>query len=130
MTQPLRPPAAPPNPAQRAGWVVLVTGAVSLVLAVVMFPLGLALGIGALLAGRRVARAARANGWPTPATAAAGMALGGVGSGLALLVLAVVVVLWPQVRDYTDCRAGATTRIAQQACDDALGDAVLDRLRP
>lgn len=128
-------PAPPPNPAPtqgprpvpppevvRAGWLTLGMGAASPVLAVLLFPLGFALGLGAALAGRRTVRAAHGQGVSAPGTAAAGITLGAVGMALAVLVGAVLWWLWPQVTAYRDCLQGANTQLARSACEDQLID--------
>jgi hypothetical protein len=121
-------PDPAPSPLSRSATATLVSGLAALLGAVFFFPMGLILGLGALVVGWRTLRTARAAGAAAPSRTAVGMTLGALGAGLAVLVGLVVVIFWPQLRDYESCRAGANTQIAQQACDTQLRTALLDRI--
>lgn len=121
-------PESAPSPLSSSATATLLSGLAALLGAVFFFPLGLALGVGALVVGRRTLRAARTSGTAAPSRTAVGMTLGALGAALAVLVGIVVAMFWPQLRDYESCRAGANTQIAQQACDTQLRTALLDRI--
>ena len=99
--------------ARRALWL----GAGALVLTPFFFPIGLVLGIAALVVGVKARRQAASERSAAPG-AVAGMVLGAFGLALASLWLAVTAMLWPEVSAYQDCRNSANTRTDEKACRD------------
>lgn len=106
----------PPPPSRSHATMVLVLGLLGLVLSLIVFPVGLALDVAAVVLGVRELRRAGREGRPTPGAALVGLLAGVVGAVLALIVTAVVAVFYPQVRDYADCMSGANTVADQQQC--------------
>jgi hypothetical protein len=105
-----------------------VLGLLGLVLSLVVFPVGLALDVAAVVVAIRELRRAGREGRPTPAAALVGLLAGVVGAVLALIVTAVVAMFYPQVREYADCMSGANTVADQQQCRSAFEQGVQRRL--
>lgn len=107
----------------------MLLGMTSLVLAVLAPPIGAVLGIWTIVTGRRRLPPDPATGTPPPrgssqtfgVVAGAVAAIGGVLLSIAFLVF------MDDITEYNECRAGANTRVAQDACQSAFEDAILGR---
>jgi hypothetical protein len=95
---------------------------VALILAVLFFPLALVLGPAAVIVG---VGAQRKQGRAPGATA--GIVCGAVAAVIAAGATALLLLVFDEFTDYVDCRSGANTMIARQACEDALRDRLEER---
>jgi hypothetical protein len=105
--------------------VILGIGAV--IFAVLLFPLGLLMGIAAIVLGALARRGARPAGLRTPG-AVPGIVLGILATVFASLVAVTAAVFWDEVNTYRVCIEGANTRSAQQGCQDALVEQLNERM--
>ena len=122
---------------------LVVLGVAALVCVFVLPPLGLLLGIVTLVLAARLMRGTRAQpqelltpeGRPvTVKVAQAGrtnavfaLVLGIAATALGGLLCAMLIVLWPQVRDYSTCHDGVNTTQGEAKCKQEFKDAVLTR---
>lgn len=119
-------PAGPGRPGQPdrrdTGARLTILAVASLVTAVLLPPVGLVLGIvtvvAAVRSGERAGAAARLT-----AAAAASAAL-----VISIAVIAVGLLFVTEISRYSRCLQGANTRLAEQACQDELNEALLSRL--
>jgi hypothetical protein len=98
----------------------------SLGTAVLFFPLALVLGPAAVILGIRAQRRAQRKRGRAPG-AVGGIVCGAIGAILATGAAALVLLLFDEFNDYADCRSGANTEIAKQACEDQLRARLEDR---
>jgi hypothetical protein len=92
-------------------------GGGALLLTPFFFPVGLFLGVSALVVGIRARRkAGRARG--SAPGAVAGIVLGSIGLVMATIWLAVTALLWPQLSGYQDCLGSANTTTDEKACQE------------
>ncbi|KAB2379416.1 DUF4190 domain-containing protein [Actinomadura montaniterrae] len=120
-----RDPAGPPpgpsgrppgrQSAEQAGRRAMWLGVAALVTSLFFYPLGLVVGVAALVIGIRARRQARAARVIAPG-AVPGIVLGSVGLGLAVLAVASTAYLWPELSGYQDCLGAANTGIDKTAC--------------
>jgi len=104
------PRSAPDGKYRRTG---LVTGLISLPAIVVFFPVGLVLGVLAILTSVRALR----NGGPTiVGRAVAALLAGAFSTVLGLLCIAFIIGLWPQYKTFTQCQNTAVTIQDKNVC--------------
>ncbi|TDD27869.1 hypothetical protein E1287_33740 [Actinomadura sp. KC06] len=115
-TEPM-PPAGPAGPgqAQRTGWRALWLGAIALLTAFFFYPLGLVLGVAALVVGIRARRSARRARGAAPG-AVPGIVLGSIGLAFSMLSVAVTAFLWTELSGYQSCLSGSNTTADKQSC--------------
>jgi hypothetical protein len=111
---PLRPRDGAPD---RSGLRALWLGIGALVLTPFFFPVGLVLGIAALIIGIR-ARKRAGQARATAPGALPGIILGSIGLAMATIWLAVTVTLWPELSGYQECLSSANTTTDETACQD------------
>jgi hypothetical protein len=104
------PRTAPDAKPRRTG---LVTGLISLPATVLFFPIGLVLGVLAIVTA---IRALRHGGPAIVGRAVAALIAGAFSTVLALLCVAFIIGLWPQYRAFTDCQNTAVTNLDKNAC--------------
>ncbi|XRQ05946.1 hypothetical protein ACN3XK_56880 [Actinomadura welshii] len=121
-----RPPAGPQQ-TQRSGWRALWLGAIALLTAFFFYPLGLVLGIAALVVGVRARRAARRADEAAPG-ALPGMILGGVGLAFSVLSVSLTLFLWSELSGYQECLSTSNTATDEQACQDEYYPRIEDKL--
>lgn len=97
------------------GRLALVFGIVAVPTSILLFPLGLAMGLTALVLGVLAYRGARKVG-RVAAGAVPGIVLGIVATVLASIAAAVTVVFWAEVSEFTRCQESAITHSAQADC--------------
>jgi hypothetical protein len=105
-----RPPVG--GPVERTGWRALWLGVGALVVTMFFFPVGLVLGVAAIVVGIRARRSARQQHGIAPG------AVPGIGLGLSTFSLALAVVLWPELNGYRQCLGSANTTTDERACRD------------
>ncbi|MFV2176146.1 hypothetical protein ACFHW2_40785 [Actinomadura sp. LOL_016] len=129
--QPQRPQGEPAKPGQRPGerssWRSLWLGGLALLTAFFFYPLGLVLGVAALVVGVRSRRTARREHGSAPG-AAAGIVLGSIGLVLASLSVALTAYLWSELSGYQSCVGSANTGIDRQTCQDEWFPKIEDRM--
>lgn len=106
--------------------VALILGVGAVIFCVPLPPLGIVMGVVAIVFGalaRRIARPARVR---APG-AVPGIVLGIVGTVIASLVAMVLLTFWDEWTQAQDCLEGANTRSAQQKCQDTLIKQVNER---
>ncbi|MFD0685483.1 hypothetical protein [Actinomadura fibrosa] len=108
-----RPPAR--GPVERTGWRALWLGGFALLTAFFFYPLGLVLGVAALVIGFRARRAARAAHGIAPG-AVAGIALGTAGLVLSAMSVALTAYLWTELSGYQTCLSDANTHTDKDTC--------------
>jgi hypothetical protein len=124
---------------------VLVVGIVAVVASflVLLAPLGVGLGILALVQGVRAYRATRPQEQdlrtpegapitvkvpqPGHGQALAGIVLGAVAVVVGALVLTVIALFITELREYSECRDATNTRQGEAICEDAFRDAINQR---
>lgn len=120
------PPAGPPK-TQRSGWRALWLGGIALLTAFFFYPLGLVLGVAALVVGVRARRAARRSNDSAPG-AVPGIVLGSVGLVFSVLSVSLTAFLWSELSGYQDCLSTSNTAIDEQSCQDEYFPKIEDRL--
>lgn len=116
---PQPPPVAADTRATRVRLTLLtVTAAVTSVLAP---PVGVVLGL------LTVVLAVRARSLPRAGRVTAGV-LGGLAVAVGVAVTVVGLLFRTEITEYSRCLQGANTRLAQQACQDALDEALRERV--
>ncbi|MBE1533620.1 hypothetical protein [Actinomadura algeriensis] len=115
------------RPGERASWRALWLGGLALLTAFFFYPLGLVLGIAALVVGVRSRREARRGRGVAPG-AVAGIALGAVGLVLSSLSVALTAYLWTELSGYQSCVGSANTGIDRQTCQDEWFPKIEDRM--
>ncbi|TYB48458.1 hypothetical protein [Actinomadura chibensis] len=114
---PAGPDLVPPQPRHRTGWRALWLGGIALVTAFFFYPLGLVLGIAALVVGIRARRAARRTRGAAPG-AVPGIVLGSIGLVFSILSVSLTAYLWSELSGYQSCVSGSNTTADKQACQD------------
>ncbi len=105
----------------------LVLGIAGLLASVAAFPLGLALGIAAIVLGLRARRAGASNRMVVPG-ATPGLVLGAVATVFAGILTVTAVVFWDEVVEYQQCLSGANTQTARDGCQRHLENRIMDRV--
>ncbi|WP_433474580.1 hypothetical protein ACQPZP_38535 [Spirillospora sp. CA-142024] len=108
-------PPARPGQGQRTGWRALWLGGIALLTAFFFYPLGLVLGIAALVVGIRARRNARRARDAAPG-AVPGIVLGSIGLVFSLLSVSLTVFLWAELSGYQNCVSASNTATDKQAC--------------
>ncbi|TDC41649.1 DUF4190 domain-containing protein [Actinomadura sp. KC345] len=121
-----RPPAGP-SKMQQGGWRALWLGGIALLTAFFFYPLGVVLGIAALVVGIRARRAARGSGNAAPG-AVPGIVLGSVGLLFSALSVAMTMFLWSEMSAYQECLSTANTATDEQSCQDEFYPKIEDKL--
>ncbi|MEQ7010005.1 DUF4190 domain-containing protein [Actinopolymorpha sp. B17G11] len=128
-----QPPAPPTEDEQKRirnrGRLAILFGLTGLVASVLAFPLGLLLGIAAIVCGALARRAARLHRVPVPG-ATPGLVLGIVATLFASILTATAVVFWDEVVEYQQCFSGANTQTARDSCQQRLEERIIDRVGP
>jgi hypothetical protein len=104
------PRTAPEDARRRTG---LVTGLISLPATILFFPVGLVLGVLAIVTS---IRALRKGGPSIVGRAVAALLTGAFSTVLALLCFAFIIGLWPQYKAYTHCQGNAVTIQDKDVC--------------
>ncbi|GAA0598952.1 hypothetical protein [Actinomadura livida] len=120
------PPAGQPR-TQRGGWRALWLGGIALLTSFFFYPLGLVLGIAALVVGIRARRAARDASGSAPG-AVPGIVLGAVGLAFSVLSVSLTVFLWSELSGYQNCLSTSNTATDEQACQDEFYPRIEDKL--
>lgn len=108
------PRSAPTGKPGRTG---LVTGLISLPATVLFFPVGLVLGVLAIVTSIRALR----KGGPTVVgRAVTALLTGAFSTVLALLCIAFIIGLWPQYKAFTTCQNTAVTIQDKNVCQNQL----------
>ena len=114
-----RPPRRPDGPVDGGGRRALWLALGGVFATVVVPPLGLCLGVAAIVVAMRAfSRAGASNGRAPGAIPA--VVVGGFVTAASLIVTVLLVVFFDEVRDYRDCLSGAGTHTAQDRCRDDL----------
>lgn len=132
------PPAGQPGPSgptgpdgpgrtQRTGWRALWLGAIALLTAFFFYPLGLVLGVAALVVGIRARRSARRDMAAAPG-AVPGIVLGAVGLAFSMVSVSVTAYLWSELSGYQSCLSGSNTTVDKQSCRDEYFPKIEDKL--
>ncbi|WP_433464595.1 hypothetical protein [Spirillospora sp. CA-128828] len=108
-------PPARPGQGQRTGWRALWLGGIALLTAFFFYPLGLVLGIAALVVGIRARRNARRARDAAPG-AVPGIVLGAIGLVFSLLSVSLTVFLWAELSGYQSCVSASNTATDKAAC--------------
>lgn len=117
------PPVVPVQQVARRSRLALILGLGSLPVTVVFFPAGIALSVAALILGIRARRAATAAGVPKrPATVA--VVTGSIALALGILLTAVVITFWSELRAYETCISGANTHQSTSECNKQLSESL------
>ncbi|KAB2351699.1 hypothetical protein [Actinomadura rudentiformis] len=116
---PWRPPGHDqgPRPVERLGWRALWLGAGAILITLFFFPVGLILGVAAIVVAIRARRSARRQHAVAPG-AIAGLVLGGIALAFSTFSLALTVFLWPELSGYQTCVGKANTSTDEKACRD------------
>ncbi|MFI0447701.1 hypothetical protein [Actinomadura sp. 6N118] len=116
---PWRPPGQGqgPRPVERLGWRALWLGAGAILITLFFFPVGLILGIAALVVGIKARRSARRQHSVAPG-AIAGLVLGGIALAFSTFSLGLTMFLWPELSGYQTCVGKANTSTDEKACRD------------
>ncbi|MEO3828431.1 hypothetical protein [Actinomadura sp. B10D3] len=112
-----QPPAGPRQDPRRTGWRALWLGGIALLTAVFFYPLGLVLGVAALVVGVRARRSARRTRDSAPG-AVPGIVLGAIGLAFSLLSVSLTAFLWSELSGYQSCVSASNTTTDKQACRD------------
>ncbi|WP_021596496.1 hypothetical protein [Actinomadura welshii] len=112
-----QPPAGPRQDARRTGWRALWLGGIALLTAVFFYPLGLVLGVAALVVGIRARRFAR-RARDTAPGAVPGIVLGAIGLAFSLMSVSLTAFLWSELSGYQNCVSASNTTTDKQACRD------------
>ncbi|MEU8800482.1 DUF4190 domain-containing protein [Spirillospora sp. NPDC048819] len=121
-----QPPAGQPK-SRQAGWRALWLGGIALLTAFFFYPLGLVLGVAALVVGIRARRAARSGGDAAPG-AVPGIVLGSIGLVFSVLSVSLTVFLWSELSGYQNCLSTSNTGADKQACRDEYYPKIEDKL--
>jgi hypothetical protein len=111
------------------GRLAILFGLTGLVASVLAFPLGLLLGIAAIVCGVIARRASRRTHVTVPG-ATPGLLLGVVATVFASILTATAVVFWDEVVEYQQCYSGANTQTARESCQQRLEERIVDRIGP
>lgn len=109
------------------GRLALVFGIVAVPTAILLFPLGLGLGVAAIVLGALAYRTARRVSL-VAAGAVPGIVLGIVATVLASVAAAVTLTFWAEVSEFTSCQEGAITHVAQAKCQRTFERQIEERL--
>ncbi|TDC74695.1 DUF4190 domain-containing protein [Actinomadura sp. 7K507] len=120
-------PPAGPSKKQQGGWRALWLGGIALLTAIFFYPLGLVLGIAALVVGIRARRAARGSENAAPG-AVPGIVLGSVGLLFSVLSVAMTMFLWSELSGYQECLGTSNTATDEQMCQDRYYPQIEDKL--
>ncbi|MFB4305821.1 DUF4190 domain-containing protein [Actinomadura sp. GTD37] len=120
-------PPAGPSQARQTGLRALWLGGIALLTALFFYPLGLVLGIAALVVGIRARRQVRGTPDSVPG-AVPGMVMGALGLTLSLLMVALAVFLRTEFSGYWDCVNASNTNADQQVCRDEFYPKIEDKL--
>ncbi|GAA5030642.1 DUF4190 domain-containing protein [Actinopolymorpha pittospori] len=136
---PAPPPGGGPDPrevtedqlrrARNRGRFALLLGIAGLATSIFAFPLGLILGVAAIVLGA-LARRDGKRGRQQIAGATPGMVLGIVASVFACVLGVMAAVFWTEIIDYQDCYSGANTQTAREGCQRHLEEQIMDRVAP
>jgi hypothetical protein len=99
----------------------------AVVLVLPLAPVGLAFAVVSIITGVRAQRRASARGTAAPGSTAA-IIIGVLGSIVGACALVVLVLFFPELRDYQTCLAGANTSVAKSACEQDFRDAVQHKI--
>ncbi|GAA3982161.1 hypothetical protein GCM10023085_75520 [Actinomadura viridis] len=110
-------PAGPDGGPDRSGWRALWLGGGALLLTPFFFPVGLFLGIAALVVGIRARRRAGRRRVGAPG-AVGGIVLGAIGLAMASFWFAVTAFLWTELNGYQTCLTSANTTTDEKNCRD------------
>ncbi|MFI0357707.1 DUF4190 domain-containing protein [Actinomadura sp. 9N407] len=113
--------------AARAGRRALWLGGGALLLTPFFFPVGMVLGIAALVVGIKARRLASKERSTAPG-AVPGIVLGAIGLAFASLSLVTTAVLWPELSDRQECLSSANTTTDENACRDSFVQNVEEKL--
>ncbi|MBM7790904.1 DUF4190 domain-containing protein [Tenggerimyces flavus] len=105
----------------------VIFGAGALIFAVLAFPLGLILGVAAIVLGALARRSARPARVRAPG-AVPGIVLGIVATVFASFVAVTAAVFWDEVSEYYTCMEGANTRTSQEGCQETMRKRLTERL--
>ncbi|HEY8481002.1 MAG TPA: DUF4190 domain-containing protein [Spirillospora sp.] len=122
-----QPPAGPPPTTQRTGWRALWLGGIALVTSFFFYPVGLVLGIAALVVGFRARREARRDHAVAPG-AVPGIVLGAVGLMFSLMSVSLTVYLWSELSGYQKCLSTSNTSADEQSCKDEFYPRIEEKL--
>lgn len=122
-----QPPAGPPQTRQRTGWRALWLGCIALLTSFFFYPVGLVLGIAALVVGVKARRSARRDGAAAPG-AVPGIVLGVVGLAFSLMSVSLTVFLWSELSGYQECLSTANTSLDEESCKDEFYPRIEDKL--
>lgn len=120
-------PPAGPSKSRQNGWRALWLGGIALLTAVFFYPLGLVLGVAALVVGIRARRAARAGDEAAPG-AVPGIVLGSIGLVFSVLSVSLTVFLWSELSGYQNCLSTSNTSTDKQTCRDEYYPKIEDKL--
>ncbi|MFA1549045.1 DUF4190 domain-containing protein [Actinomadura chokoriensis] len=120
-------PPAGPSQARQTGLRALWLGGIALLTSLFFYPLGLVLGIAALVVGIKARRQARATRDSVPG-AVPGMVMGAIGLATSVLMVAMAVFLRTEFSGYWDCVNAANTNTDQQVCRDEYYPQFEDKL--
>ena len=109
------PPAGPRQGGRGTGWRALWLGGIALLTAFFFYPLGLVLGIAALVVGVKARRSARRTHDAAPG-AVPGIVLGTIGLVFSLLSVSLTAFLWTELSGYQSCVSASNTTTDKQAC--------------
>lgn len=125
--QPAGQPPAGPSKTRQSGWRALWLGGIALLTAFFFYPLGLVLGVAALVVGVRARRAARRSAQAAPG-AVPGIVLGSVGLVFSVLSVSLTVFLWSELSGYQNCLSTSNTATDKQSCQDEYYPKIEDKL--
>ena len=120
-------PPAGPSQARQTGLRALWLGGIALLTALFFYPLGLVLGVAALVVGTKARRQARDTRDTVPG-AVPGMVMGAIGLAMSLLMVVGAVFLRTEFSGYWDCVNASNTHTDQQACQDEYYPKIEDKL--
>jgi len=120
-------PPAGPSEARQTGLRALWLGGIALLTSLFFYPLGLVLGVAALVVGIRARRQVRGTRDAVPG-ALPGMVMGGIGLAMSLVMVAMAVFLRTEFSGYWDCVNASNTNADKQACRDEYYPKIEDKL--
>jgi len=130
------PPSSPPSPQDVSrltsrGRLAIFLGLAGLVCVTSVFalPLGLGLGIAAIVVGARARKRGQQAHQAVPG-AMTGIVLGIVSSVFASLLIVSAAVFWEELVEYQDCVSGANTNTAREACQREFEERLVERVTP
>lgn len=109
------------------GRVALVFGIGSIVFSILFFPLGLVLGIVAIVLALLARRAGGRVALHVPGTSLS-LVLGILAAVFSSVVLIIAGIFWNEIERYQECVSGANTNAAQTRCLNDFQDTVTDRI--